>query len=85
MILQISASELTVDGETPTVASAVKFLEQFATTGHLFVSGATVTTQNGYKLFSVSGSDEYTATFNGVDNYWIDEHLVAHVVLGEML
>ena len=81
MILQISASELTVDGETPTFASATKYLTQ----GHLFISGATVTTQNGDELFSVSGSDEYTATINGVDDYWIDEHLVVHVVLGEML
>jgi len=81
MILQISASELTVDGETPRHASATRNLTQ----GHLFISGVTVTTLYGYELFSVSGSDEYTATINGVDDYWIDEHLVAHVVLQEML
>ena len=72
MILQISASELTI-------TKVVGELEG------IFVSGATVTTQNGYELFSVSGSDEYTATIHGVDSYWIAEHSVVHVVLGEML
>ncbi len=72
MILEISASELTVTKVSGELEG-------------IFVSGATVTTQNGYELFSVSGSDEYTATINGVDRYWIDEHRVVHVVLQETL
>jgi hypothetical protein len=83
MIITISCSELTVE----TLHNNFKERNGIPFEGSFkgFVSGATVTTKNGYELFSVSGSDEYTATINGVESYVIDEHGIAQVVLQETL
>ena len=73
MILEISASELTV---TQMFGDEIN---------EGFVRGAVVRTSNGARLFRVSGSDEFTATINGVESYVINEHQIAQVVLQETL
>jgi phosphoheptose isomerase len=62
MILSIYCSELTVDGSTPVEADE---------NGFVFASGMEAVNSNGDVLFSVSGSDEYSATIHFVQSYKI--------------
>jgi len=64
MVLSIYCSELTVNDLTPVEADE---------NGYVFVSGMDVVNSNGNILFSVGGSDEYSATVHNVQHYEVKD------------
>ena len=65
MILSIYCSELSVDDEPPE--------EHTDEHGFVFVRGMQAVNSKGDILFSVSGSDEFSATINNVQSYTISK------------
>jgi hypothetical protein len=65
MILSIYCSELSVDDEPPE--------EHTDEHGFVFVRGMEAVNSKGALLFSVSGSDEFSATINNVQSYTISK------------